>query len=111
MTPGAFPSLSASVADLPPRVRDLTLALARPTVLHSPVEVCTALIELLAWTLARRATIGRHELEWIGPVVEVCARRATDRAGEIYAAAVPGVLWPDRREHPRAEMPIMKGGR
>ena len=90
MTSGAFPSLSASVADLPPRVRELTLAMARPAALHTPVEVCAALLELLAWTVARRARIGRHDLEWIGPVIEVCAHRATDRAGEIYVASFPG---------------------
>jgi hypothetical protein len=91
MSPGVFPSLSASVADLPPRVRELTLAIARPTALYTPVEVLTALLEVLAWTIARRATVGHHDLEWIGPVVEICAHRATDRACDIYGAAVPGV--------------------
>jgi hypothetical protein len=87
VTVPAYPSLSVSVAELPPRVRDLALALARPTALHSPVEVLTGLIEVLAWMIARRAILGQHDLEWIAPVVEICTRRVRDQACAIYVAA------------------------
>jgi hypothetical protein len=83
-----FPSVAASLGDMPPRVRALTLALVRTTALHTPVEVLAALVEVLAWTIARRAAIGEHDLEWIAPVVEICAHRATDRACALYAVSL-----------------------